>query len=212
MPPFNPIQFVRTLVNGRQQLAGNRVQLEDTTGTAIASGNALPVTLETATGGLYGDVNLSRYGGAVVGPANPVDVEDTWGVVLVADEDANDSDKTYTFPANYLYQILNIRVELATTATVGARQLAIQLRDASDDVIGEWRPRITQAASLTYIYEFAPGLAQDTAIYDTDLVTTPIPPTLIVLAGYDLRIYDNNAIDAAADDMVIQLLLARKPA
>lgn len=157
-----------------------------------------------------GDLNIAEYGGVAVGPANPVHAVDTWEIVLVSHETENDSDKEYTLPAGYIYQVLSIRVEYTSTATVGDRQLALQLLDTDDDVVEEYRPHLTQAASLTYNYQFAPGLAQDTAIYDTDHCTTPLPPTFIIPAGYDLRIYDNNAVAAAADDMVIQMRLARR--
>jgi hypothetical protein len=42
MTPHDPIEFVRRLVSGRTQLAGNRVQLEDTTGTPYSGVNPLP--------------------------------------------------------------------------------------------------------------------------------------------------------------------------
>jgi hypothetical protein len=186
------------LAGGHHQPCGNRVQLEDAAGNLVAP---LPDG---------GDVNLAEYGGAAVGETNPVDVADTWVPIIVPDVTANDSDKTLTVPVMTLWQVLWIRVELTTTATAGDRQLAIQILDTGPDVIAEFRPRVTQAASLAYVYQFAPGMAQDTAVYDTDLVTTPLPPTLILDPEFSLRIYDNNAVDAAADDMVVQLMVARR--
>jgi hypothetical protein len=35
MPPHNPVEFVRRLLNGSTQAAGNRVQLEDENGKEI---------------------------------------------------------------------------------------------------------------------------------------------------------------------------------
>jgi hypothetical protein len=141
-----------------------------------------------------------------------IEADDIWTIALVSDETANDSDKTITVTAGQVWQILSIRVELVTTANGLARQIEVQVRDTADDVIFNVTPGLTQAASLTYWYNFAPSLADLSAIRDTNFVMTPFPPTMILPAGYDLRIYDNNAVDAAADDMEIQLLYAWKAA
>ena len=133
-----------------------------------------------------------------------------WTVALEADETLNDSDKTITVTAGQLWQILNIRLEFTTTATVGDRQIVIQWRDDSDDVVGEVKAGVVQAASDTYYYEFAPALADLLAVRDSDWLMTPLPPTLFLPAGYDLRIWDNNAVDAAADDLIIQMMYAYK--
>lgn len=133
-----------------------------------------------------------------------------WTVALEADETLNDSDKTITVTAGQLWQVLNIRLEFTTTATVGNRQLVIQWRDDSDDIVGEVRAGVVQAASNTYYYEFAPALADLLATRDSTWIMTPFPPTVFLPAGYDLRIWDNTATDAAADDLVIQMMYAHK--
>lgn len=127
---------------------------------------------------------------------------------LQVDEDADDSDKTLSVPTGSIWQVLWVWVELASTATVGDRQMQIDFRDDSDDVIAEVRAGAVQAASLTRKYLFAPGNADLAAFRDTDYLMTPIPPTLFLPAGFDIRIYDNNAVDAAADDMVVQAMMA----
>ena len=163
--------------------------------------------------GTHDDLNANanlQVGDADVSATNPVPIDDVWTVALEADETLNDSDKTITVTAGQLWQVLNIRVEFTSTATAGDRQLVIQWRDDSDDVVGEIRAGTTQDVSLTYYYEFAPALADLLVVRDSDWLMTPIPPTLFLPAGYDLRIYDNNAVDAAADDMVIQMMYAYK--
>lgn len=133
-----------------------------------------------------------------------------WHPFLVADETANDSDKSLAVPASYEYHILSIWVELTTTATVGDRQLVVQVQDAAPDVIGEVRAGAVQAASLTRNYMFSAPCADLTAFRDTDFLMTPLPGPLVLPATYIVRIYDNNAVDAAADDMVVQMLVARR--
>lgn len=134
-----------------------------------------------------------------------------WTIVLVADEAVDDSDKTITVPARFEYQILWVWVEMVTDATVGARQLQIDLRDTADDVIGQFRPGVTQTASLTRYYMFAPSLADLLGFRDTDYLMTPINPTIFLPAGFDIRIFDNNAVAAAGDDLIIQMQVARRP-
>lgn len=134
-----------------------------------------------------------------------ISADDVWTPALAADETADDSDKSFTVTANQVWQILWIWVELTTTATVGDRQLVVQLQDNAADVIGEVRVGSVQAASLTRNYMFAPALADLTSFRDTDYLMTPFPPTIILPESYIIRVYDNNAVDAAADDMVVQM-------
>lgn len=143
----------------------------------------------------------------------PIDVtivaDTVWTVGLQADEAVDDNDKTITVPADTEWQVLSIWVEYAADANPGTRQLQIDFRDGSDDVIGQQRPNDTQAASETRYYMFGPSLANLTAFYDTDHLQTPLPPTIFLPAGYDVRIFDNNNV-SADDDMVIQMMVAAR--
>ena len=153
---------------------------------------------------------------------SPISVDDTgrpkvvlaanqeWTVALVSDEAANDSDKTLTVTAAQLWHLLWIWVELTTTATVGDRQIVIELQDTANDVIFQVRAGVTQAASLTYYYCFAPSMADLTPVRDTDYLMTPLPPTVLLPAAFQIRVYDNNAVAAAADDLIIQAQYAWK--
>ena len=134
-----------------------------------------------------------------------------WDITLISDETADDSDKTITVPARYEYQILTIWIELTTTATVGARQIEVQFRDAADDAFFGIIPGVTQAASLTYHYAIGPSLADHLGVRDAHYVMTPMPPTMFLEAGEDIRIFDNNAVAAAADDMIVHVKVARRP-
>ena len=134
-----------------------------------------------------------------------------WVAMVQADEALDGSDKTITVTAGRDWMIQSLRAELTTTATVGNRQIAVQIRDDSDDVIAEVRAGATQTASLTRSYHFGPHLPDLTSFRDTDWISTPIDP-LIVPAGYDIRIFDNNAVDAAADDLVVRLAILERDA
>jgi hypothetical protein len=138
-----------------------------------------------------------------------MEVSEVWRVDLEANETANDSDKTFTIPSTEEWQILTVWVELTTTATIGNRQLEIQIQDAAADVIYSARPNVVQAASLTRNYAFAPSVEPMSAFIDTDFISTPIPP-IFLAPGWIIRVFDNNAVDAGADDMIIQLTVARR--
>ncbi len=130
-----------------------------------------------------------------------------WRPYLQADEAADDSDKTLTVPAGTEWHIMWIWVELASTVAVGDRQMVVEFQDAAGDVMGQVRAGIVQAASLTRFYLFAPSLADLLGFRDTDYLMTPLPPTVLLSEGMGIRVYDNNAVAAAADDMVVQMMI-----
>jgi len=153
-----------------------------------------------------GDENIGEVDIAAGGT---VSVIDPWTITLQSDVTLADSDKVFTVPAGYLWQVLWAWVELTTTATVGDRQLEVDFRSASD-VIGQVRPNAVQAASLLRNYMIGPAIANQAAFYDTDHLQTPLPPTVFLPAGYSVRVFDNNAVDAAGDNMIVHMMVAQK--
>ena len=75
-------------------------------------------------------------------------------------------------------------------------------------MIAEFRAGAVQAASLTRYYTWAPALPEHSDFLDTNWLAIPLPPTIVLQAGDQIRVYDNNAVDAAADDMVVQMQYA----
>lgn len=135
------------------------------------------------------------------------DVIDAWHPSLQVDEAANDSDKTLTVPASTEWEVLTIWLEFATTGTATVRQMVVEFQDDSGDVIFQMRAGATQDVSLTYYYAFGQAFgAEITSVRDSDFLYMPLPK-IILPAGYKIRIYDNNAVDAAADDLNIQMLV-----
>jgi hypothetical protein len=136
-------------------------------------------------------------------------IKGEWSPVLTADVTDNDSDKSFTVPASTEWMPESIRVFLTTTADVGNRQIVVLFTTAADVVIASVRAGIVQAASLARYYQFGIGLPDLTAFRDTDHLTTPLP-VLTLPAGYKVRVYDSKAIQAAADDMHVQLLVSAR--
>lgn len=153
--------------------------------------------------------------GIASGVAQPVSVatlpdsRESWRVSTLSFTTTDDSDNTFTVPANTEYQVLSVYVSLATTATVGNRQMAVQALDASDNILIGARAGAVQAASLTRVYNFAPGFPQDTAFRDTDYLAVSMPP-IFLAAGQKLRVWDKAAVAAAADDMVVRVQIASR--
>ncbi|MFQ5852978.1 MAG: hypothetical protein ACE5JU_20650 [Candidatus Binatia bacterium] len=124
---------------------------------------------------------------------------------LVEDEAANDSDKALTVPAGKLWKVMSIYVELATTATTGNRTMLLEIRDSADDIVYRINIRDVIAASATKYLLFAPSSVWLDDYGGTQ--TAPLPNPCIIPAGYDIHIYDSAAIDAAADDMEVHMLV-----
>jgi hypothetical protein len=153
--------------------------------------------------GSIGDINADS--GLPVTIVNFTD----WQIWHESDLTADSNDKTITVPAGYEWQVLWVYVEYTSDANAGARQLQLNIRDAGGNLIGQVRPGVTQAASLTYYYMFGPSLADLTAVRDTDFIMTPFPPTIFLPAGYSVQVLDNNGV-SALDDFNFHIHVARR--
>lgn len=158
---------------------------------------------------MYGNTGVGDGSGSnkIVRVNSRGELMDGWIATLQSEEVVDDSDKTFTVPAGTEWEILSIYVEYISTATAGNRQVAIRFTDGADDIIGQVRAGIAQAASLTRFYQFGVGLADLTAFRDTDFLMTPLPRGLVLPAGYKVRVFDKAAIAAAADDMDVQMIV-----
>lgn len=132
--------------------------------------------------------------------------ENDWKPILRSDTTADDSDKSFTVPAGKIWRVKWVWVELISTATVGNRQMTIQLQDNTADIIGTIKAGAVQAASITRNYMFAPYAVNLTSFVDTSFLSTPIPE-LILPQNFVLRVFDSTAVAAAADDMVVHLMV-----
>jgi len=128
-----------------------------------------------------------------------------WRVTTTKDENLNDSDKLFTVPASTEWQILSIWVEYTSSATIGARQLEIQLQDNVGSVIAQWQAGMGQDSSLTYKYLFGIAIPDLLYLRDTGYLMTPIIGMTFLAAGQKIRVWDNKAKDVAVDDMLVRI-------
>jgi hypothetical protein len=139
-----------------------------------------------------------------------VPVVDDYTPTEVADVTAADSDKTFTVTALKVWLVEAIHVLLTSTATVGNRQMTVDITDDGGNVLARVRAGATQAASLAYSYTFGIGLDKDVAPIALHL-TAPLPQ-MSLLAGWKIRVYDSAAIAAAADGMTVEMVVAERAA
>ena len=137
-------------------------------------------------------------------------IYDDWTPELQSDIAANDSDKTFTVPADTQWRVKWIWVEYTSDGNAGARQLAIEIQDDTADVIAQMSVGITQAASLTYNYLLAPNVTELAALRDATYLTT-IMPEWILPEAHVVRVWDNNAVSAAGDDVIIHMMVETRP-
>ncbi len=124
---------------------------------------------------------------------------------LVNDANLNDSDKTFTVPASTIWEPLFVYVELITEVGGGNRKMRLEIGDGTDLYwFKEWTP--AQAASLTRHYFAGPSLPDDAAFDGADRARMELEPRFALDAGWTIRLFDVNAVDAAADDMTVRVL------
>jgi hypothetical protein len=87
-------------------------------------------------------------------------------------------------PNGHIFTGYFLAIRLVTDATVGNRQLTVDVRDAGDNVVYTAGAAATQAASLDVTYYAHPA-------------GDPVLPDIWVPAGGDIRIYDSAAISAS---------------
>jgi len=128
------------------------------------------------------------------------------------DATTNDSDKSFTVPTGKEWEIVGIHVEIACTATVGNRQLRVLITDGTNNIHAT-TPSSAITANQTGVLELQTNHAVIAAGVSYVLASGTAPNVgqsgvlnrLRLPAGYVIRAYDFNAVDAAADDMIVVL-------
>lgn len=91
-------------------------------------------------------------------------------------------------------QLSSVSVAYTSTATVGNRQVVLQILNPSNQVIAQFSAGMTQAASLVRRYNFSNVGVREAAAVNGEVVV-PIPKPLLLNAGFTLKVYDSAAID-----------------
>lgn len=113
------------------------------------------------------------------------------------------SNKIIAVPTNEYWTLLGVYIKLVASATVGTRQIRIQIRDASGNVLVELEAGETQVASATKNYAAAPGLVTEVHIAG-EMLFMQLPRMRLVEA-FDIRAFDETDVDDAADVLDLQI-------
>lgn len=143
---------------------------------------------------------------------------ETWRLSMIVDSStgAGQNTKSLTVPSRKSWRVLWAWATVVSDATVGNRQVVLEVQDTAANVIYQKRAGAVQAASLTRYYLFAPGAADLTAVRDTDWLSSPIT-ALYLPEGYIVRIYDEANIDSTdevansdVDDLEVRMMVEVK--
>lgn len=129
-------------------------------------------------------------------------------LIVTSDVELNDSNKTVTVPANYVYEILYAQITYISDGTMGNRQVVLLITDDDDNQIISFSAGTTQAASLTRYYNFTQGGTHETSFIDST-INIPLCDELVVPEDYKIVFKDSAAIAATTDDMTVKLVVRR---
>ena len=94
-----------------------------------------------------------------------------------------------------------MHVEYTSDATVGNRQIRVELLNAAGTHVYDARAGTTQAASLVRDYAFMWGTFRETSFVDGQ-IHVPFPQEIIVPANYTFKVYDQADI-SSSDSFVL---------
>lgn len=117
-------------------------------------------------------------------------------IVRTERDPAAGAEVAITIPGRATLELLAIRLELVTDATVPARRTSLTIDDGTVEFF-RWTSTDTQAASLTRQFYGAAGLGYETGAFrDTELLFGL--PTLVLAPGWTIRTATDNL--AAGDN------------
>lgn len=148
----------------------------------------------TDDAGLKGALRRIEQQIALYGSPNAVDSPSAIGnpvELLNANTGGANNNRTFTVPANKIWQVQSLRVSYVTSATVGNRGLRVTYETAGGAVLYSQRTGVIQTASLTREYAFSPGAPYDTVFggVNSDYLLVPLSP-LLLKAGQVIRLRD----------------------
>lgn len=132
--------------------------------------------------------------------------------MFTRDATANDSSKDFTVPTGKVWSLQFVVGDLGATATVGNRQLVVVIYNPANALI--WSSAITAAITANNSGVIrasavpgmsSTGLTRLTGLSGATVSLTDVLPSMFLPAGYYVRVVDVNAVDAAADDMVVSI-------
>lgn len=116
----------------------------------------------------------------------------------------NSSNKVFTVPTGEVWKLNFAHITFISDATVGNRQMTMEISDSSANLMISVAAGATQAASLTREYHYLQGTFRETAFVASEL-QTPFGGDIYMNPGWTIRFRDSAAIAAATDDMTVAM-------
>ena len=101
------------------------------------------------------------------------------------------------------YEILSVKVEVISDATVGNRQIVIIVRDSSGQAVFKFNAGAVQTASLTCDYICGRGVTP-TNVFNNGGLFIQLPLGLVLLPSWSMEVADDNGI--GTDDIWVQAI------
>lgn len=108
------------------------------------------------------------------------------GLTLKTDLTADNTSKILTVPSGKIWRVFWCFAKLATGASSGDRQIALEFRDATDDNFSRARTGVLTANSVSYSLNFQSG-GEAVSILSTFDLTIPLPPAIYLPTGFDIH-------------------------
>lgn len=129
-----------------------------------------------------------------VSPSYPLPTQQTPAASVVAVSGTNTATVAAT---TYTRQLIFAHTIWTTSATVGNREVVLQLLNSSGTVVGDWHAGAFLTASLTGQHiEFMPGVYRETSLINGTL-QVPFASGLLVPPEYTVKILDSNAVSGS---------------
>lgn len=152
------------------------------------------------------DANLEQIPSKVAASFVPVFLVNNPIPILkvLVDTTLNDSDKIISVPSGKIWKVLYGTIVLSATG-VGNRIMRIDFRDELNSTLYTVIATAVQVDGTTEGYNLGQfGTSAEPRAGNHEL---PIPVNLWLSEGFDIRIFDENAIAVAVDDMTIRLVV-----
>lgn len=132
-------------------------------------------------------------------------IAEAWEHSFQQDTGINSLD--FTPAADTKWRVDSVYVSYVSSAVAGNRRVAVQILDADGvTVLFEVRAGNDQAASLTRLYSFAPGIQPGLGGFtDTNFLQINLPSLFILPDTYILRVCDVKNIDDTGDAITVTL-------
>lgn len=146
-------------------------------------------------------VNDSTGQSVAVSTSNPMPVGNSTPAVSYNSVTTN----TFSYAPTADKQLIYAHVVYTADATVGNREIVLELVNPSSQVVGDWHTSAYITANQSgYHVEFLPGTYRETTFDAAHTIQTPFAAGLMIPSGYTLKVLDANNV-SAADTMIVSI-------